>query len=179
MSLEQYSTFANRSVVHRTIELPVDWLDFVTHFEERLGRYNETTLGAATNITEFQTAVDDMRRAENFSIYAKYDHGHLRDLLGHPAKAIQYVIGNSMFATTMTRHDIRTAQSLPIAHLIWERRNGWTSIEFEVAASMCAGLSEGNSEVVAAAAKIDELREELFVKIFEDIKTGRRGGNGL
>ncbi|KAK5700080.1 hypothetical protein LTR97_006215 [Elasticomyces elasticus] len=180
MALEQYTTLATRSVVHRTIELPVDWLDFCTHLQDRLGRYNEKTLTAATNMLEFQAAVDDMRKAEPFSIYASYDHGHLLNLVdGRPPKAKQYVIGNSVFATTMTRHDVRAAQSLPISILIWQRREGWTTIEFEVAASMISALSQGNIEAVAAAEKIDELREEVFAKIFEDVKAGRKGGNGL
>lgn len=88
MALEEYTTLATRSVVHRTIELPIDWLDFVTHLQYRLGRYNETTLSAATNMTDFQAAVDEMRKAEPFSIYASYDHGHLLNLVdGRPAKA--------------------------------------------------------------------------------------------
>ncbi|KAK4926541.1 hypothetical protein LTR49_006475 [Elasticomyces elasticus] len=90
MVLEQYSTLATRSVVHRTIELPVDWLDFATHLQDRLGRYNEATLTAASNMIEFQAAVDDMRKAEPFSIYASYDHGHLLNLVdGRPPKAKQ------------------------------------------------------------------------------------------
>ncbi|KAK3646872.1 hypothetical protein LTR56_008360 [Elasticomyces elasticus] len=165
MTLEQYTTLATRSVAHRTTELPVDWLDFCTHLQDRLGRYNEKSLNAATNMLEFQAAVDNMRKAEPFSIYASYDHGHLLNLVdGRPPKAKQYVIGNSVFATTMTRHD---------------RREGWTTIEFEVAASMIGALSEGNREAIAAAEKIDELREAVFAKIFEDVKAGRKGGNGL
>ncbi|KAK5115797.1 hypothetical protein LTR85_009391 [Meristemomyces frigidus] len=180
MALEYYSTLATRSVVHRTIELPIDWLDFVTHLQDRLGRYNETTLSAATNMTDFQAAVDNMRRGEPFSIYAIYDHGHLLNLVdGRLAKAIQYVIGNSVSATTMTRHDVRAAQSLPISLLVWQRRESWTTIEFDVAASMIGALCEDNSEAVAAAARIDVLREEVFAKIFEDVRAGRKGGNGL
>ncbi|KAK5717447.1 hypothetical protein LTR17_016134 [Elasticomyces elasticus] len=166
MALEQYSTLATRSMVHRTIELPVDWLDFATHLQDRLGRYNEATLTAASNMIEFQAAVDDMRKAEPFSIYASYDHGHLLNLVdGRPPKAKQ--------------HDVRAAQSLPISILIWQRREGWTTIEFEVAASMISALSESNREAVAAAEKIDELREGVFAKVFEDVKAGRKGGNGL
>jgi uncharacterized protein (DUF302 family) len=130
-------------------------------------------------MTEFQAAVDDMRQGEPFSIYARYDHGHLLNLVdGRSVKAILYVIGNSVFATTMTRHDVRAAQSLPISILIWQRREGWTTIEFEIARSIIGALSEGNKEAMAAATKIDELREGVFAKIFEDARAGRKGDNG-
>lgn len=179
MSLEQYSVSAARSVVHRTIEIPVDWLDFVTQLEHRLNRYNPTTLTAATNMTEFETAVVEMNKGEPFSIFANYDHGRVLNLLGQHANVKQYVIGNPVFASTMTRLDTRTAQSLPIANLVWERKEGWTTIEFEVAASMCGALSEGNNDVVEAAVKVDELREGLFARIFEDVKAGTKADNDL
>ena len=179
MSLRAYSTDVTRTFIHRTLKLPVDWLDFVTHLEHRLGRYNEVTLAAATNVVELQAAVDGMRGQEALSIYAIYDHGHLLNVSGKPTKGKQYVLGNSVFATTMTRHDFRVAQNAPVANLIWEESPGFTTIEFETADSMFLALSGGNEQVGIAARNVEEFRESLFLKVFEDCKAGRVGGNGL
>jgi hypothetical protein len=120
-----------------------------------------------------------MRGGEPFSIYAMYDHGELSTLAGQPRKAKQYVMGDSRVATTMTIHDIRAAQSAPILNLIHETRPGYTTVEFESAASMFTALTDGNGEVAKVGAQIDQLRESVFLKVFNDIKAGRVGGNGL
>ena len=179
MSFETYTQDTPRTITHRTIELPVDWLDFVTHLEHRLGRFNAEALAAATTLSELEAAVNKMRGAEPFSIYAIYDHGVLSTLAGQPRRAKQYVLGNSRVATTMTIHDIRAAQSAPISNLIHEKRPGFTTIEFELAASMFARLTDDNPDVAKVGATIDQLRESVFQKVFDDIRAGRVGGNGL
>ena len=79
----------------------------------------------------------------------------------------------------MTVHNIRAAQSAPISNLVHEKRPGYTTVEFESAASMFTALTEGNEDVAKVGAQIDQLRESVFLKVFNDIKTERVGGNGL
>ena len=179
MAFELYIQDSPRTITHRTIELPVDWLEFVTHLEKRLGRFDADALAAATTLDQLEAAVNKMRGSEPFSIYAIYDQRVLSTLAGQPRRAKQYVLGNSRVATTMTIHDIRAAQSAPISNLIHERRPGFTTIEFELAASMFAGLTDNNPDVAQVGAMIDQLRESVFLKVFDDIQAGRVGGNGL
>lgn len=179
MAFETYSRDDPRTIVHRTIELPVDWAEFTTRLEHRLGRFDPTALAAARNLPDLEAAVNRMRGLEPFSIYAMYDHGDLSTIAGQPRRAKHYVLGNSRVATTMTVHDIRAAQSAPISNLIHERKPGYTTIEFESAASMFTALTDGNQEVARVGAQIDDLRESVFRKVFEDIEAGRFGGNGL
>jgi hypothetical protein len=179
MSLSQYTTDSSRTIIHRTVELPIDWYEFVTRFEHRLGRFDAVALDAARTLQEMEAAVLGMRKKEPFSIYAIYDHGVLSTLAGKNRRGKQYIIGNSALATTMTVFDIRVGQNLPIQIMIHEVRPGFTTIEFESAVSHLSALSEGNEEVVIRAADIDEFRECVILKIFEDAKAGRAGGNGL
>lgn len=179
MALKQYSKDAVRTVIHRTITLPVDWYEFVTRLEHRLGRFNQTALDTATTLDEMEAVVQGMRKKEPFSIYAIYDHGVLSTVGGVPKRGKQYVIGNSRLATSMTVFDFRAAQSLPISNLIWEPSPGHTAIEFEVASSMLAALTDNDKDVAGIAPNIDEFRELVINKVFEDVKAGRVGGNGL
>jgi hypothetical protein len=144
MSLSQYAKDTPRVIVHRTIELPVDWYEFTTRFEHRLGRFNPITLDASTSLKELENAVLGMRKKEPFSIYAIYDHGFLSTLAGQPRKAKQYIIGDSRVATSMSIHDIRVAQNLPLQNLIHELHPGFTTIEFESARSLLAALTDEN-----------------------------------
>lgn len=179
MTFDQYTHTTSRTITHRTIDLPVDWLSFTTHLEHRLGRFDAVALDAAHTLAELEAAVNKMRGAEPFSIYAIYDHGVLSTLAGQPRRAKQYVLGNSRVATTMTVHDIRAAQSAPISNLVHERVPGTTTIEFEEAGSMFSGLTEGNEDVTKVGKLIDQLRESVFLKVFDDVQAGRVGGNGL
>lgn len=179
MSLSQYTKDTPRVIVHRTIELPVDWYEFTTRLEHRLGRFNPVTLAASTSVEELENAVLVMRKKEPFSIYAIYDHGFLSTLAGQPRRAKQYIIGDSRVATSMSVHDIRVAQNLPLQNLIHEMRPGFTTIEFESAPSLLAALTDENVEVGKISRRLDEMREGVFYKIYEDVKAGRVGGNGL
>jgi len=179
MALSQYITDAPRTIIHRTVELPVDWYEFVTRFEHRLGRFDAAALDSAKTLQEMQAAVLAMRKREPFSIYESYDHGVLSTLAGQDRRGKQYTIGNSALATTMTVFDIRVGQNLPIQIMIHELRPGFTTIEFENAVSLLSALSEGNDEIIKRAKDIDEFRSSVILKVFEDVKAGRVGGNGL
>jgi hypothetical protein len=168
MSIQSYLTETNRNVIHRTVDFPVPWLSFVTCLESRLGRYNDATLKAATNLQELEEAVNEMRGAEPFSIYAIHDHGALSTLAGRFQNAKQYTIGNSRTATKMTTHDIRAAQHAPIVNLVYEKKPGFTTIEYDLAESVFGFLTEGNEDVIQVARSIDQMRDDVFQKVYND-----------
>ena len=136
-------------------------------------------MAAAQTLDQLEATVNKMHGAEPFSIFAIYDHGAISTLAGQPRRAKQYVLGNPRVATTMTIHDIRAGQSAPFTNLIHERRPGFTTIEFESAASMFAALTDGNRDVAQVGSKIDRLRESVFQKVFDDVQAGRVGRNDL
>ncbi|KAJ5647842.1 hypothetical protein N7490_004214 [Penicillium lividum] len=169
MSLKTYSSDCTRSLIHRTIELPVPWKEFVRHLESRLGRYNDAALKAAKTLEQLEAAVDTMRGAEPFSIYAIHDHGELSRLAGRSQNARQYTMGNSRVATKMTVHDMRAAQHAPVVSLVHEVNPGFTTIEFDLADSVFGGLTEDNESVLEIARFIDEMRMQVFQKVYEDV----------
>jgi Domain of unknown function DUF302 len=53
-------------------------------------------------------------------LFGTSDHGALLRLAGQKRKAIQYVVGNPVFALQMTQHDIRASLYAPLRVLIYE-----------------------------------------------------------
>ncbi|KAJ5784337.1 uncharacterized protein N7503_009549 [Penicillium pulvis] len=168
MSIQDHSIDNNRTIIHRTIDLPVPWLSFVTCLESRLGRYNDKTLKAANTLQELEEAVNEMRGAEPFCIFAINDHGALSTLAGRSQNARQYTMGNPRTATKMTAHDIRAGNHAPIVNLIYEKEPGLTTIEYDLAESVFGALTEGNEEVLQVARLIDQQRDEVFQCVYND-----------
>ena len=57
-------------------------------------------------------------------------------IVGQQRKAVQYVIGNPLFAVEMTRHAIGAALYVPLRVLIYEADDGKTCIEYDRASSL-------------------------------------------
>lgn len=168
MSIQDHSKDTTRAIIHRTITLPVPWFSFVTCLENRLGRYNDKTLRAANTLQELEEAVNEMCGAEPFCIFAINDHGALSTLAGRSQNARQYTIGNPRTATKMTAHDIRAALHAPLVNLIYEKKQGFTTIEYDLAKSVFGALTEGNEEVLHVARSIDQHRDEVFQRVYND-----------
>ncbi|MGH8580679.1 MAG: DUF302 domain-containing protein [Gammaproteobacteria bacterium] len=63
------------------------------------------------------------------------DHGALLRIVGHPRKAVQYVVGNPLYAIEMTRHTIGAAL-YALRVLIYEDDGGKTCIEYDRPSSL-------------------------------------------
>ena len=64
-----------------------------------------------------------------FMLFGKTDHGSLLRIVGQERKAIQYVLGNPLFALQMTRHDIRASRYAPLRVLLYQNEEGKTCVE--------------------------------------------------
>ena len=71
-----------------------------------------------------------------FMLFAKTDHGSLLRIAGQKRKAIQYVVGNPLFALQMTQHDIRASLYAPLRVLLYENEEGKTCVEYDKPTSL-------------------------------------------
>jgi uncharacterized protein (DUF302 family) len=93
------------------------------------------------------------------------DHGALLRLAGQKRKAIQYVVGNPVFALQMTQHDIRASLYAPLRVLIYENEAGKTCVEYDRPSSLFGQF--GNAEIAAVAVMLDGKLEALVPKAIE------------
>ena len=65
-----------------------------------------------------------MAGSSGFMLFSTRDPGGVLRIVGQQRKAVQYVIGNPLFAVQMTQHDIRAGLYAPLRVLLYEDETG-------------------------------------------------------
>ena len=115
--------------VRRTTDKPFG--DVTTAFEQKLGRFEPgvyQALAAGGDAEGARAKIEAMAGPSGFMLFATHNHGALLRLAGQQRKAIQYVVGNPLFALQMTQHDIRASLYAPLRVLIYENEERSTGI---------------------------------------------------
>src|SRR5262249_47732365 len=134
-------------------------------FEEQLGRFDATvyqSLSAGADADNIRARLEKMVGPSGFMLFQTSDHGALLSLAGQKTRAIQYLVGNPLFAIQMTQHDIRAGLYAPLRVLIYENDQGKTCIEYDKPSSLFGQF--GNAKVTAVADMLDQKLEKLVAK---------------
>jgi uncharacterized protein (DUF302 family) len=98
-------------------------------------------------------------------LFRTSDHGALLRLAGQKKKAIQYLVGNPLFAVQMTQHDIRAGLYAPLRVLIYEDDHGKTCVEYDRPSTLFGQF--GNAKATEVAAMLDRKLEQLVAKAIQ------------
>jgi uncharacterized protein (DUF302 family) len=134
-------------------------------FEQQLGQFNPEVyqlLVAGENPDKVRTKLEAMVGPSGFMLFRTSDHGVLLRLVGQMKKAVQYLIGNPLFAVQMTQHDIRAGLYAPLRVLIYDNDQGKTCIEYDRPSSLFGQF--GNAKATAVATMLDQKLEALVAK---------------
>jgi uncharacterized protein (DUF302 family) len=146
--------------VRMTADKP--FADVQAAFEQRLGRFEPTVykeLARGGDPNEARARIEAMAGPSGFMLFSTNDHGSLLRIVGQQRKAVQYVVGNPLFAVEMTRHAIGASLYAPLRVLIYEADNGKTCIEYDRPSSLFGQF--GDERVGKVAAALDLKLEEL------------------
>ena len=113
--------------------------DVAKAFERQLGRFDPDVykaLAASGDAEGAKAKIEAMAGPSGFMLFGTHDHGALLRLAGQKRKAIQYVVGNPLFALQMTQHDIRASLYAPLRVLIYENEEGKTCVEYDKPSSL-------------------------------------------
>ena len=80
--------------------------------------------------------LEGMVGPSGFMLFRTSDHGALLRIVGRPRKAMQYLVGNPLFAIEMTRHAIGAGLYAPLRVLIHEDDDGKTCVEYDLPSSL-------------------------------------------
>ncbi len=152
--------------VRRTTDKPFG--DVTTAFERQLGRFEPgvyQALAAGGDAEGARAKIEAMAGPSGFMLFASHNHGVLLRLAGQQRKAIQYVVGNPLFALQMTQHDIRAALYAPLRVLVYEDGQGKTCVEYDRPSSLFGQF--GNDRIAPTAAMLDRKLESLVSASFE------------
>ena len=134
----------------------------VKALEKQLGQFNPEvykSLGAGEDAEKVRAKLEAMVGPSGFMLFRTSDHGSLLRLAGQKKKAIQYLIGNPLFAIQMTQHDIRAGLYAPLRVLIYENENGKTCVEYDKPSSLFGQF--GNAKITDVATMLDRKLEQL------------------
>lgn len=139
-----------------------------TAFVRQLGRFEPEVyqaLAAAGDVEEARARIEAMAGPSGFMLFGTNDHGALLRLAGQRRKAVQYVVGNPLFALQMTRHDLRASLYAPLRVLIYENEEGRTCVEYDRPSSLFGQF--GDERISPTAAMLDRKLEALVAAAFE------------
>jgi uncharacterized protein (DUF302 family) len=136
--------------------------------EQQLGRFNEEiykSLAEGEAVEKARGKLEAMVGPSGFMLFRASDHGALLRLAGQKKKAIQYLVGNPLFAIEMTQHDIRASLYAPLRVLVYENEQGKTCVEYDKPSSLFGQF--GNAKVTDFATMLDRKLEQLVAKAIE------------
>ena len=152
--------------VRRTTDKPFE--DVTKAFERQLGRFDPDVykaLAAGGDAEGARAKIEAMAGPSGFMLFATHNHGALLRLAGQKRKAVQYVVGNPLFALQMTQHDIRASLYAPLRVLIYENEEGKTCVEYDRPSSLFGQF--GNDRITPTAAMLDKKLEALVAAAVE------------
>ena len=142
--------------------------DVAKAFERQLGRFDPEVYKALAAVGDAEGArarIEAMAGPSGFLLFGTNDHGSLLRLVGQKRKAVQYVVGNPLFALQMTQHDIRAGLYAPLRVLVYEDGQGKTCVEYDRPSSLFGQF--GNDRIAPTAAMLDRKLEALVSASFE------------
>jgi uncharacterized protein (DUF302 family) len=140
----------------------------VKTFEQQLGQFDPEVgkaLGAEESVEKVKAKIEAMVGPSGFMLFTTSDHGALLRLVGQKKKAIQYLVGNPLFALQMTQHDIRASLYAPLRVLIWENEKGQACVEYDKPSSLFGQFD--NAKVTEVATMLDRKLEQLIAKAIQ------------
>ena len=152
--------------VRRTTDKPFEGV--TTAFERQLGRFEPgvyQALAAGGDAEGARAKIEAMAGPSGFMLFATHNHGALLRLAGQHREAIQYVVGNPLFALRMTQHDIRASLYAPLRVLIYEDEQGKTCVEYDRPSSLFGQF--GNDRIAPTAAMLNRKLDALVATAIE------------
>lgn len=152
--------------VQRTTDKPFS--EVKAAFEQGLGRLDPQALKALGEGGDPESAkakIEGMVGPSGFMLFGTSDHGALLRIAGQKRKAIQYVVGNPLFALQMTQHDIRASLYAPLRVLLYENEAGKTCVEYDKPSSLFGQF--GNDQITPTATMLDQKLEALVAAAVE------------
>jgi uncharacterized protein (DUF302 family) len=136
--------------------------------ERQCGRFNPDVykpLAAGASPETIRAGIEALEGSSGFMMFGKHDHGMVLGIAGEKRKAVQYVLGNPLFAVQMTRHDSRASLYAPLRVLLYENLKSETCLEYDKPSSLFGQF--GNAQVTSVATMLDRKLEALAAKAIE------------
>jgi uncharacterized protein (DUF302 family) len=136
--------------------------------ERQLGQFDPEvykSLSAGGDAEKVRARIEAMAGPSGFMLFRASDHGALLRLAGQKKKALQYLLGNPLFAVQMTQYDVRAGLYAPLRVLVYEDEKGRTCVEYDKPSSLFGQF--GNARVTDVATMLDRKLEQLVARAIQ------------
>jgi uncharacterized protein (DUF302 family) len=144
-------------IEHDSVKTAKPFDEVAAAFEARMGKFDPTAYEQLRNGAypeAVRARIEGMVGPSGFMLFRTSDHGALLRLAGQNKKAVQYLLGNPLFAVRMTQHDIRAGLYAPLRVLVYQDEAGKTCVEYDKPSSLFGQF--GNAKVTEVANMLDE-----------------------
>jgi uncharacterized protein (DUF302 family) len=159
----QHAVATVNTVTRLDIPTGQNFDEFVSAFEAAVPQFDLTRI---QQLVEQHGTWEDVERvvAENgpngFVIFGTIDGRMLMSLAGHKRRAIQYLMGNHIYAERMYRHHPDAVLYAPLRVLVHEADDGTAVFVLDQPSTVFAGL--GTAEITAVARELDAKVADLL-----------------
>ena len=153
------------TIEHVHVETEKPFAEVAAALEARIGKFDPSVYDQLRNGADPEAVrkrLEQMAGPSGFMLFRTSDHGALLRLAGQTKKAVQYLLGNPLFALQMTRHDIRAGLYAPLRVLVYEDEGGKTCVEYDRPSSLFGQF--GNASVTEVATMLDGKLEQLVAE---------------
>jgi uncharacterized protein (DUF302 family) len=122
---------------------------------ERLPRFDDRirTLLHYGEIARVRAELKKIQGDAGLIIFSVATHGDWLQILSKKRHATQYVIGNVLVSTQMTRHELAAGLYAPLRIMLYENKAGTATIEYDRPSTL---FGQYGDEVTAVAKELDE-----------------------
>jgi uncharacterized protein (DUF302 family) len=153
------------TIEHVHVETVKPFAEVTAALEARLGQFDPAVyeqLRSGADPEAVRARLEGMAGPSGFMLFRTSDHGALLRLAGQTKRAVQYLLGNPLFAIRMTQHDIRAGLYAPLRVLVYEDAGGKTCVEYDRPSSLFGQF--GNASVTEVATMLDRKLEQLVAE---------------
>jgi len=153
------------TIEHVHVETEKPFGEVAAALEARMGKFDPIVLeelGRGAAPESARARLERMAGPSGFMLFDTQNHGSLLRLAGQERKAVQYIVGNPLFAFQMTQHDIRASLYAPLRVLLYENGEGKTCVEYDRPSSLFGQFGKAN--VTEVAAMLERKLEQLVAE---------------
>ena len=152
-------------IEHVHVETEKPFGEVAAALEARMGKFDpivDEELRRGADPESVKARLEGMAGPSGFMLFGTQNHGALLRLARQERKAVQYVVGNPLFALQMTQHDVRASLYAPLRVLLYEDEEGKTCVEYDRPSSLFGQF--GNASVTEVATMLDRKLEQLVAE---------------
>jgi uncharacterized protein (DUF302 family) len=131
---------------------------------EKLPRFDER-IRALLNYGEIARVKAELKKIQGDAglvIFSAATHGDWLQILSERRDAVQYVIGNVLVSTQMTRHELAAGLYAPLRIMLYEGKAGTATFEYDRPSTLFGQY--GNESVTAVATELDQKIYDVLIR---------------